>query len=79
MAKYKGWCLKICSGIQGEVEADNTATSIDVGSGSMPSKARIQEIDTSYDSKQEQTPHQDAYQQHLHAMYIEIIHKRFRQ
>jgi len=75
--KYKGWGFNLRSGIQGQVEVDSIPTSIEIGSGSIPSNVRIQELDTTHESQREQTQQQEAYKQHLHEMYIEIIHKRF--
>jgi hypothetical protein len=76
-AKYKGWSFNIRSSIQGQVEADSIPTSIELGSGSIPSNMRTQKLDTTPVSKREQTLYQDPCKQHLYEMYIEIIHKRF--
>jgi hypothetical protein len=76
-AKYKGWSFTIHSGIQGQFEADSIPISVELGSGSIPSNVRTQELNTTPESKREQTPYLDPCKQHLHEMYIEIIHKRF--
>jgi len=77
MGKCMSWTSNIRSGIQRQAEEGNIPTSIDSGSDSIPPKARIQRLDATQDANREQAQHQEAYKQHLHEMYMEIIHKGF--